>query len=59
LVDVTASGKTVRVMIDTVVIGRGRTEIGLVTVAPYAARAPVEAAEARLAVLLAKRAPAF
>ena len=59
LVDVTASGKTVRVMIDTVVVGRGRTEIGLVTVAPYVARVPVEAAEARLAVLLARRAPAF
>jgi hypothetical protein len=59
LVDVTASGKTVRVMIDTVVIGRGRTEIGLVTVAPYVARAPVEAAETRLATLLANRAPAL
>ena len=59
LVDVTASGKTVRVMIDTIMIGRGRAEIALTTVAPYGAQAPVEAAENRLAVLLAERAPAF
>jgi hypothetical protein len=59
LVDVTASGNTVRMMIDAVFIGRGRTEVGLVTVAPYAVQAAVQAAEARLAVLMAGRAPAF
>jgi hypothetical protein len=59
LVDVSASGKTVRVMVDAVLIGHGRTEIALVTTAAYAARAPVTAAEDRLAVLLASRAPAF
>jgi len=59
LVDVTNSGRTGRVLIDTVLTARGRAEIGLVTVAPYALVEPVQAAEARLAVLMAGRAPAF
>ena len=45
LVDVTASGTTVRVMIDTVFVARNRAEIQLSTVAPYALVAQVQAAE--------------
>ena len=52
-------GRAVRVMIDTVFVGRNRAEIQLSTVAPYALVAQVQAAEARLAVLMAGRAPAF
>jgi hypothetical protein len=59
VVDVTASGRTVRVLIDTVFVARNRAEIQLSTVAPYALVAQVQAAEARLAVLMAGRAPAF
>lgn len=53
--DYSAAGRTVRVLIDFVLIGRGRTEITLVTSAAFAARAPVRAAEVRLARLLVGR----
>lgn len=53
--DVTASGSAVRVFVDIVLVGRGRTEITLRTTAPYAARAPVKAAEVRLARILVGR----
>jgi hypothetical protein len=50
-----SSGRTAAAMIDFVLIGRGRTEISLTTTAPYADRAPVSAAELRLAELLITR----
>jgi hypothetical protein len=56
ILDVVDSGTTVRVMVDVVAVGRGRTEITLSTTAPYLARAAVVAAEVRLARLLVARA---
>ncbi len=56
LVDYVAEGQTIRVMADLIVIGMGRTEISLLTTAPYAARQAVEAAELRLAQALVARA---
>lgn len=58
LVDVTTATATVRVMVDVLVVGRGRTEITLITTAPSVAAAVVEAAELRLARTLASRATA-
>jgi hypothetical protein len=55
VIDVRSSGAAVRVMIDLVAVGRGRTEITLTTTAPYAARAVVAPAEVRLAQLLVGR----
>jgi hypothetical protein len=45
-------------LLDLVLVGRDRTEITLTTVAPYAARAPIKAAEERLARLVVSRIPA-
>jgi hypothetical protein len=45
-------------MVDAVLVGKGRTEISLVTTAPYADTKSVAAAELRLARLLAARARA-
>jgi hypothetical protein len=56
LVDVATGAKTVRVLVDVVVVGAGRVELTLITTAPYSARAPVQTAEMRLAQLLAARA---
>jgi hypothetical protein len=42
-------------MIDTLLVGRGRTEATVTTTAPYAARAAITAAELRLGKLLASR----
>jgi hypothetical protein len=56
-VTTTASG-TVRVMVDTVAIGKGRTEITLTTTTRWSVRAAVRPLEVRLARLLASRAPA-
>jgi hypothetical protein len=58
LVDVTSGGTTVRVLIDIVAIGKGRSELTLTTTAPYAARASVQTAEVRLARIIAARAVA-
>lgn len=58
LIDVTSGGTTVRVLIDIVAIGKGRSELTLTTTAPYAARASVQPAEVRLARLMAARAVA-
>jgi hypothetical protein len=55
LVDVPNGAGTVRVMFDVVLVGKGRTEITLTTVAPYAAEAIVSPAEIRYAKLLAAR----
>jgi hypothetical protein len=54
---VPVSGTPVRFIYDSVLIGRGRTEITLTTLAPYAARAAVFAAEQRLATTLVNRCP--
>jgi hypothetical protein len=56
LIDVATGAKTVRVLVDVVVVGAGRVELTLITTAPYSARAPVQTAEMRLAQLLAARA---
>jgi hypothetical protein len=58
LVDVTSGGQTVRVLVDVVAIGKGRSELTLTTSAPYAARASVLPAEVRLARILAAHATA-
>lgn len=55
LVDYVAEGDTVRLMFDVLLLGKGRTELTLGTVAPYAARRTVEAAELRLARMLLAR----
>lgn len=55
LIDVKTANGTVRVMVDIALIGRGRTEITLITTAPLAAARVVEAAEIRLARRLAAR----
>ena len=55
VVEVTSGTQKVRVLIDVVLIGRGRTEVTLTTTAPLAAEAVVRPAELRLARLLASR----
>ncbi len=55
LVDVTSNGSTVRVMFDFVAVGKGRSELALMTAAPYAGRTAVKAAEVRLARILLGR----
>jgi hypothetical protein len=55
LVDVAAAGSTAHVMVDVVLIGRGRTEISLRTTAPFANTQVVTAAEVRLARILVSR----
>ena len=57
-VDVRASGTTVPVYSDVILVGRGRTEIDLTVTAPAAAASAVGAAERKLAGLLAQRARA-
>jgi hypothetical protein len=56
MLDVTAAGTTVGVMVDVILVGRGHTEITLTTTAPALAAASVVPAELRLARLLASRA---
>lgn len=51
----TANGQTVPIMSDFLIFGKGRTEVTLVTVAPYVARAAVTDAESRLARAMVKR----
>jgi hypothetical protein len=58
LLDVTSGGTTVRVLVDIVAIGKGRSELTLMTTAPYEAHASVIPAEVRLARILAARATA-
>jgi hypothetical protein len=50
-----AGGTTLRMFIDFLLFGGGRTEVTLTSVAPYDARAAVKLAEVRLARLLASR----
>ncbi|MGH3002623.1 MAG: hypothetical protein ACRDM1_08205 [Gaiellaceae bacterium] len=56
LLDVKTASSTVRVMADTAVFGRGRTELTLTTIAQLAAEPAVAAAEVRLARVLVSRA---
>jgi hypothetical protein len=56
LVDVASGKRTVRVLVDVVVVGAGRVELTLITTAPYSARGPVLNAEMHLAQMLAVRA---
>jgi hypothetical protein len=58
IVEVSALGQTVRVLLDIVFVGKGRTEISLDATAPAAAAGAVSAAERRLARKLAARARA-
>jgi hypothetical protein len=58
LLDVTSGGQSIRVLVDIVAIGKGRTELTLTTSAPYVALASVVPAEVRLARILAARAAA-
>jgi hypothetical protein len=58
LIDVTSSGRTVRVMSDLLFFGHGAMEITLTTTAPFAARSVVQPAELRLARLMLSRARA-
>ena len=55
VLDVTAGGNTASMLVDLVLVGRGRTEVTLTTVAPYDARAPITSAEERLARGLVSR----
>jgi hypothetical protein len=58
IVAVSALGQTVRVLLDVVLVGKGRTEISLDATAPAATARVVSAAERRLARRLAARARA-
>jgi hypothetical protein len=49
------AGSKVRVLVDVVMLGRGRTEISLVVTVPYANRASADVAERQLAKLLVSR----
>jgi hypothetical protein len=55
LVDVTTAGGKVRLMVDAVAFGSGRTEVTLTTTAPQVTAPAVRPAEIRLARLLADR----
>jgi hypothetical protein len=55
ITDVHAPSATVRLFVDLVLFGSGRTESSLTTTAPYSARVRVKAAEIRLAKILAAR----
>jgi hypothetical protein len=55
--DVPAAGRHVRILVDVLLVGKGRAELTLTTIAPYAARVSVHAAELRLARLVMGRLP--
>lgn len=55
--DVPSGGQSARIFVDVLLIGKGRAELTLITVAPYVARLPVQAAELRLGRLVAARLP--
>ena len=58
IVEVRTAGRTIRVLVDIAVFGRGRTELTLTTTAPAGAAALVAPTEVRLARLLVARARA-
>ena len=51
----TTQGQAVRVLIDVVLVGRGRTAVAITLSTPYANRAEADAAEVRLARLMLAR----
>jgi hypothetical protein len=51
----TSGGTSVPIMVDLVLVGRGRTEIALTSIAPFASVKSMSAAEVRLARLLVGR----
>jgi hypothetical protein len=55
VVDVAATGRKLRLLLDFAMIGRGRTGIELLTAAPYADRANVQPEETRLMRILVAR----
>jgi hypothetical protein len=55
--DVTSGAQTVRIFVDVLLVGKARAELTLTTIAPYVAHVPVQAAELRLARLVAARLP--
>ena len=57
-IDVTVSGSTVRLFLDIVLVGSGRTELDLAFTYPAAAASALRPAEVRIARLLASRAHA-
>ena len=58
VVDYTAQAQTLRVLVDVILLGKGRTEISLLATGPYAARSSFDGAELRLARALLSRAKA-
>jgi hypothetical protein len=56
LVDVSVTGRTAHLVVDAVLVGRGRSEISLTTLAPAAAKVSLAAAERRLARRIVARA---
>jgi hypothetical protein len=50
----TASGN-VHMLMDTIAMGRGRTELTLIVAVPYSQRAGIDAAELRLARIMVSR----
>ncbi len=55
LADYGTSGNTVRVLVDLIFLGQGRSEISLIVSTPYADRAAADGAERRLAQILVRR----
>jgi hypothetical protein len=55
IADYGEAGSTVRVLVDVVILGQGRTEISLIVSTPYADRAAADVVERRLAQVLLGR----
>jgi hypothetical protein len=55
LADYGAAGSTVRVLVDMIFLGQGRSEISLIVSTPYADRLAADGAERRLAQILVSR----
>ena len=53
--DYGTAASSVRVVVDMILLGQGRTELSLIVSAPYADRAAVDLAERRLAQILVSR----
>ena len=53
--DYASAGNSIRMLVDVVVLGRGRTEISLIVSTPYADRAAADVVERKLAKLLVSR----
>ena len=57
MIDVKNGNATTKVMLEPILVAKGRTEITLNAIAPLAAQAVVSAAAVRLARIMAGRAP--